>query len=199
MTAGGYLSPSQITDLFAVLDSKLGPRDVPVDLLVVGGAAIAFQWNPDRLTRDVDVIDPLPDDVVAAVAAVAADMEDLSSYWLNDGAMVTCPTGATPREPTVVYAGSSLTVSTAGAPYVLAMKVTAGRPADRSDLPVLFDAAGVTSLDAVYALQRAAYPGVPLHAAARRRAEQAWTDYARERGLPTAPLPPSARGFGLDL
>lgn len=195
---GGYLSPSQITHLFAALDSKLGARDVPVDLLVVGGAAIAFQWNPDRLTRDIDVIDPLPDDVVAAVAGVAADTEGLSDYWLNDGAMVTRPTGATPREPTVVYAGSSLTVSTAGAPYVLAMKVTAGRDVDRSDLPVLFDAAGVTSLDEVYALQRAAYPGVPLHAAARRLAEKAWTVYAHKRGLAAAPLPPSSRGFEPD-
>ena len=186
MIGGGYLTPSHLTHLFAALDYKLSPRDVPIDLLVVGGAAIALQWNPDRLTRDVDVTDPLPDDVVAAVAAVAADMEGLSTYWLNNGAMVTRPPGAIPRDPTVVYAGSTLTVSTAGAPYVLALKVTAGRAADRADLPVLFDAAGITSLDAVYALQRAAYPGVPLHHAARWRAEQAWTDYAHDRGLPAA-------------
>ena len=196
MTASRDLSPSQISDLFAALDSKLPPRAVPVDLLLVGGAAISFQWNPDRLTRDVDVVDPLPEDVVAAVAA---DTEGLSTHWLNDGAMVARPLGSIPRSPTVVYAGSALTVSTAGAPYVLAMKVTAGRNADRADLPVLFAAAEVTSVDDVYALQRLAYPGVPLHAAARRLTEQAWADYARARGLPLAPPPRHDRGSGLGL
>ena len=52
-------------------------------------------------------------------------------------------------------------MAAASAEYVLAMKVTAGRNADRAGLPVLSDAAGVTSLAEVYALQRAAYPGGP--------------------------------------
>ena len=198
MAGGEHLTPSQIAGLFAALDSKLAPRPIPIDLLVVGGAAICFQWNPDRLTRDVDVVDPLPDDVVAAVAAVAAETEGLSAHWLNDGAMVTRPPGEVPGTPAVVYSGSVLTVAAASAEYVLAMKVIAGRNADRADLPVLFDAAGVTSLAEVFALQRAAYPGVPVPFAARRVTEQAWTDYARTRGLPGL-TPPRSRGPGLDL
>ena len=192
------MTPSQISDLFDALDAKLAHRPTPIDLLVVGGAAISFQWNPDRRTRDVDVVDPLPEDVVAAVAAVAAETEGVSAHWLNDGAMVTRPTGAVPGKPAVIYSGSILTVAAASAEYVLAMKVTAGRNVDRADLPVLFDAAGVPSLAEVYSLQRAAYPGVPVPFAARRVVEQAWSDHARARGLPH-PTQPLNRGTGLDL
>jgi len=112
VAGGEHLTPSLIAELFAALDSKLAPRPIPIDLLVVGGAAISFRWNTNRLTRDVDVVDPLPEDVVAAVAAVAAETEGVSAHWLNDGAMVARPPGDGPGTPAVVYSGSALTVAT---------------------------------------------------------------------------------------
>ena len=169
------------------LDTKLAPQPHPLDILVVGGAAIALLWNPSRLTRYVDVVERLPGVVEQAAAAVAAETEGLSLRWLNDTAVVARPTGLVDQDPTVVYPGENLTVSVAAARYVLAMKVFSGRVVDRGDLPVLFAAAGVASLHEVTALYREAYPGVPLHASAQRRVERAWAEYAEPRGLPVRP------------
>ena len=75
------------------LDTKLAPQPHPLDILVVGGAAIALLWNPNRLTRYVDVVERLPGVVEQAAAAVAAETEGLSLRWLNDAAVVARPTG----------------------------------------------------------------------------------------------------------
>lgn len=179
----GRLSPDQIAGLFAAVDSKLEPRAKPVEVLVVGGAAIALLWNPSRLTRDVDVVtDRVPDEVWRAAAEVAAETEGLAPSWFNAAALVARPTGPIPDEPTIVYSGTNLVVSVAGPRFLLAMKVFSGRPeADADDLPVLFDAARITSIDDLHDLYREAYPGVPLHQTAERLMEQAWNDYAANR------------------
>ena len=93
--------------------------------------------------------------------------------WLNDGPLIARPLGLEPHDPLVVYSGKNLTVSVAGARFVLAMKVVAGRDTDGRDLPYLFDAAGVDSLDAVVALHQEAYRGLPLHANADRTLREA--------------------------
>ncbi|MDE0171233.1 MAG: hypothetical protein OXS29_17275 [bacterium] len=59
----------------------------------------------------------------------------------------------------------------------------AGRDTDQADLPYLFDAARVDTLDAVYALHLEAYRGLGLHANADRSLREAWADYAEPRGL----------------
>ena len=179
----GVLTPDLVWSLFETVDNTLAARRRPVGLLVVGGSAMLLRWDPGRLTRDVDVVEPLPDTVRDAAAGAAAPY-GLSPLWLNDAAMVARPIGLEPDDPLVVYPGKSLTVSVAGPRYVLAMKVFAGRFTDRRDLPWLFAAAGVDSLAAVYALHNEAYRGAPLHAEADRGLREAWADYAEPRGLP---------------
>lgn len=53
-------SAAQWYSLLGALDrwtvDALGEVDEPYALLVVGGAAISMQWNPRRLTHDVDVV-----------------------------------------------------------------------------------------------------------------------------------------------
>ena len=62
---------------------------IPLDMLAVGGAAISLQWNPGRLTNDVDVVsEGLPPELWAAVARVAADREDVQPDWLNAAARI---------------------------------------------------------------------------------------------------------------
>ncbi len=181
---GVALTPDLLQGLFAAVDSTLAPAPRPVDLLAVGGTAMLLRWHSRRVTYDVDLVTPLPAAVKDAVAAAAAPYPGLSPFWLNDGPLTARPPGLEPDDPLVVYAGRNLTVSAAGPRYVLAMKVFAGRDADGRDLPYLFDAAGVDTLDAVYALHREAYCGLPLHANADRTLREAWADYAEPRGLP---------------
>lgn len=185
MTSGRVaLTPDLLQGLFETVDNTLAPADRAVDLLAVGGTAMLLRWYPGRVTYDVDLVTRLPAAVKDAVAAASASYPGLSPFWLNDGPLIARPLGLEPDDPLVVYSGKNLTVSVAGARFVLAMKVFAGRDTDGRDLPYLFDAAGVDSLDAVVALHQEAYRGLPLHANADRTLREAWADYAKLRGLP---------------
>ena len=176
------LTPARIRELLDALDTELGDLAEPFDLLVVGGAAIAMQWNPRRLTNDIDVVSTeLPRELPAAVARVAADRAGVVTNWLNDAAVVAAPIGSISVAPTLFYQGRNFTVHVAGASYVLAMKLLAGRRSDRQDLQILIKAASVASRDELVELVDRAYPGVPLHYAARRLLDEAWDEYARAR------------------
>ena len=67
------LDAGRIGELFGAVDTGLGAVAVraPVEVVVVGGAAIAMLWNRGRTTYDVDVVsEGIPAvfwDVVAAV------------------------------------------------------------------------------------------------------------------------------------
>jgi len=67
----------------------------PVEIVVCGGAALILTGLVPRTTKDVDVValstsevlrspDPLPDDLLRAVAEAAEDM-GISENWLNNG------------------------------------------------------------------------------------------------------------------
>jgi len=67
----------------------------PVEIVVCGGAALILTGLVPRTTKDVDVValstsevlrspDPLPDDLLRAVAEAAEDM-GVSERWLNNG------------------------------------------------------------------------------------------------------------------
>jgi hypothetical protein len=89
------LAPKQIAELLAALGERLALDRVHVELVVIGGSALTILGLVERPTRDVDVVallaggqlepaDPLPEDVVAARNAVAADF-GVSDGWLNSG------------------------------------------------------------------------------------------------------------------
>ena len=176
------MSPVAIRDLFSALDDAPSSTAEPVSVLIVGGAAISLQWNAARVTNDVDVIsDHLPAEVRQAAARVAVDHEGVGPNWLNDAAIVARPTGPVPEEPTLIYQGRNLLVSGAGPRYVLAMKLFSGRWADRRDLHLLFDAANIESRDELDRLVTQAYPGVPIHTAARLLIDETWEAYITTR------------------
>ena len=146
--------------------------------MIVGGAAIALRWNKSRTTNDIDVVsEGIPAlfwDVVEAVGRV----EGLDAGWLNAGARIKAPTGPTPGKPSVVYAGSNLRVYVASAPYVLAMKLLAGRPVDRSDMPALLDATRPQNREALYDLVERAYPTARIPVSTGYFIDEVWDDYA---------------------
>jgi hypothetical protein len=89
------LAPKQIAELLAALGERLALGRGHVELVVIGGSALTILGLVERPTRDVDVVallaggelapaDPLPEDVVAARNAVAADF-GVSDGWLNSG------------------------------------------------------------------------------------------------------------------
>lgn len=152
LTPEDGLTPDQLLELFGALDSwlvrRMGELAAPLELLVVGGAAIAMQWDRGRLTNDVDVVsNRLPRDLWEGAAEVAAGQEGVRPDWLNDAAKIGALSARVDAEPTLVYEGTNLLVYGASARYVMAMKLVAGREIDLKDLPTLLRAAEFESLD----------------------------------------------------
>ena len=174
------LDAKRIGDLFQAVDAGLhgtGLRS-PVEIVVVGGAAIALQWNQARTTYDVDVVsEGIPSAFWRVVEVVGRD-EGLEDGWLNAAARVKAPPGPTPGEPRSVYLGSNLRVYGASPHYVLAMKLLSGRETDRADIPTLLAAARPQSKDELYDLVEQAYPAGQIPASTSYIIDQVWDDYA---------------------
>ncbi|MCY4368814.1 MAG: hypothetical protein OXF41_05175 [bacterium] len=177
------LDAGRIGDLFGAVNAGLGGvgLQAPVEVVVVGGAAIAMQWNPGRATYDVDVVSEGIPAVLWDVVADVGRAEGLDAEWLNAAARVKAPTGPTPGEPTAIYVGSHLRVYGASPHYVLAMKLLTGRGVDLEDIPVLLDVVQPTSRDELYDLVERAYPTAQIPASARYIIEQSWDTYAADR------------------
>ena len=174
------LHAERIGKLFQAVDAGLSGSDLrsPVEIVIVGGAAIALRWNEARTTNDIDVVsEGIPAvfwDVVEAVGRV----EGLDAGWLNAAARIKAPTGPTPGEPSEVYTGSNMRVYGASAPYVLAMKLLAGRPVDRSDMPALLEATRPQTRNALYDLVERAYPTAQIPVSTGYLIDEVWEDYA---------------------
>ena len=168
---------------------RFGELAEPFQLLVVGGAAIAMQWNPGRVTYDVDVVsEGLPADIWVGAASVAAGQEGVRSDWLNAAAKMKALSPIADADPTLVYEGTNLRVYGAGARYVMAMKAVAGRPIDLADLPAVLVECRFASLDEALRWVSQAHSHRQIPVAARYILEAAWADL-EARGLVPATGP----------
>ena len=178
------LTPDQLLGLFGALDQwlvrRLGKLAAPFELLVVGGAAISMQWDPGRVTNDVDVVsDRLPGDLWEGAAEVAAGQEGVRPDWLNDAAKIGALSRQVDAGPTLVYEGTNLLVYGASARYVMAMKLVAGREIDLKDLPTLLRAADFESLDEALEWVTRAHSHRLIPVAAQYILEEAWADFLK--------------------
>lgn len=142
MTPRTEFTADEIRDLLAGLGRRLASQGVRATIHIVGGAAIALEFDTRRVTSDVDaVLDPAT--TVRAEAARIAVERGLPADWLNDYVAAFVPghdDGATTLEI------EGITVTTASPEHLLAMKMAAYRPGkDQSDLELLFDRLGVTT------------------------------------------------------
>lgn len=124
------LGKKELLDVFARLDEELDgcPHS---EILVAGGAAIAFWWN-DKRTWDVDVVvDGFPHYLSDAIEIVA-ERQALHLRWMNNAA-----TGI--RLPALelnrmrVFNGENISIFLPDMQYVLAMKLYAHRDKDFED------------------------------------------------------------------
>lgn len=113
----------------------------PVDLVIIGGAAMILGFGASRATRNVDVI-PLRGDLQAlrtAVARVGRDLE-LPSDWVSDAAKgladVLSPDFYRRLEPIDLQL-DKLRLYLLGRPDLVAMKIIALREQDLEDLEIL--------------------------------------------------------------
>ena len=103
-------------------------------LYVVGGTAMALEFDTRRTTRDIEAVFHPPTTVADEAASMATDL-GLPSGWLSAAAQAFIPL---PDENPVSLDIEGLQVAVSSPANLLAMKTAAGRPQDMSDMVVLF-------------------------------------------------------------
>lgn len=201
----GLLDRRRCYELLDKLNERMPPVPTPADIYVIGGAAMALEYDPARQTEDIDVvIRRYESEVLAAAEAIAAENPDLGPDWLNQTANAhnNLPRVADPDERTS-YEGSRIRVKSAGAEWLLAMKIEAGREKDAGDIARLLKETGTKTIEEVVAIHQRAFPGHRLGEERRKNVKELLTDPARaaaERGRLEAsrrapgPTPPERQG-----
>lgn len=128
------LNADDIRTLLAELGSRLHERGVDATIYIVGGAAMALEFDSRRVTTDIDAVFHPPTTVREQAEAMALE-HGLPPDWLSDAVRAFVPgddAGA------IALSVPGLSVALASAEHLLAMKMAAFRPTDIADLEVLF-------------------------------------------------------------
>lgn len=125
---------TKIIELLTELGRRLSSKGVAGRLYIVGGAAMALEFDTRRTTRDIDAVLHPPTTVAQEAAAMATELS-LPPGWLSSAASAFVPL---PDEDPVSLDIEGLEVAVSSPANLLAMKMAAGRPQDLTDLVVLF-------------------------------------------------------------
>jgi hypothetical protein len=125
---------NRIIELLTELGRRLSAKGVAGRLYIVGGAAMALEFDTRRSTRDIDAVLHPPTTLADEAASMAAEL-GLPPGWLSDSASPFIPLPDLDPVPLDV---EGLQVAVSSPANLLAMKMAAGRPQDLTDLVVLF-------------------------------------------------------------
>lgn len=139
------LDRESILELLRQLGERLHGRGIEAEIYVVGGTAMVLAHDRTRLTRDVDAVTDLQDEVEREAQAMARGRRDLSPDWFNGRVRPMLPR-ALDIERTEAFRAPGISVSVASPRHLLAMKVRAARgERDLEDIALLCQALGITS------------------------------------------------------
>ncbi len=124
----------KIIELLTELGRRLSAKGVAGRLYLVGGAAIALEFDTRRTTRHIDAVFHPPTTVALEAASMAQEL-GLPTAWLSAAASPFIPLA---DEDPVSLVVEGLEVAVSSPANLLAMKMAAGRPQDLTDLVVLF-------------------------------------------------------------
>jgi Nucleotidyltransferase of unknown function (DUF6036) len=150
------LDREQIVRLLQALSAELERRGTRAEIFLVGGAAMALAYDARRSTRDLDAVFQPKEEVYAAAATVASDL-DLPTDWLNDAVKGFLP-GDDPRARPV-FETAHLRVDVASPQYLLAMKLMAARETDIDDIVFLYRLCEFSTVAEGLDLLESTYPG----------------------------------------
>lgn len=147
---------SKLQSVFAELSVELAKRNIKANLFVVGGAAIALEFDHRRVTLDIDAYFVPAKELREVISAIAL-RNNFPEDWLNDGVKGFLP-GTDPYAKTI-FESNSLTIQIPSAKYLLAMKLLSGRfDRDIDDAVLLWQKAGLSTASQGMALLRSMYP-----------------------------------------
>lgn len=107
---------------------KLNGREMPAEIIMIGGASILINYGFRDMTTDIDAIIHASSAMKEAINRVA-DQYELPNSWLNSDFMRTDSYSPKLTQYSIYYRTFSniLTVRTISAEYLVAMKMKAGR------------------------------------------------------------------------
>ena len=158
------------------------------EMYLVGGAAMILEYEAARVTTDIDcVINEGADRIHEAAAEIAAERPGLAGDWLNETAAAAHHVPEDPDDKArPSYQGSHLTVTTASAERMLAMKLHARRGTDLKDIEQLLKFSKVGSGEEAKQLTEQHFPHSEVPADAVRKVDDAITK-ASMQGPPSGP------------
>ena len=185
------LSAAELRDALAELARRLERRGFQARLYVVGGAAMAFAYDADHLTRDIDaVISHGHGPLMAEVRAMARERR-WPTTWLNEQATFYMPPVAD-RHSEVVFDHPALVVAVASPGHMLAMKARSARARDVADMANLLGLLGFPTADEVDELVASVFPGEHLDEHQRQ-----WVENVISRTYPASPTGDVGGDLGL--
>ncbi|WP_144751249.1 nucleotidyltransferase [Curtobacterium pusillum] len=127
------LSGDEVIELLGEMLNRLAERGVEVETYIVGGAAIAVHLGRDEVTPDIDGLFRPMDEVLVEARAMARE-HGLDPEWINSRAfsfMEFSPSDDVEALHTTIH---DRPVVVASKQRLLAMKLAASRPKDRTDI-----------------------------------------------------------------
>lgn len=159
-------------DIVAALDElvdHLTAAKASSHIRIVGGAAIAIRFGRHATTTDIDAL-YRADPAVEEAARTIARKHGWPETWLNDKVKMWTSHFDDPDDWADFAVRDDVTISVAGAPLLLAMKLRSGRGRrDAADIDLLLDACGVTGVAEALALYESYYPEDAMADGARRQ------------------------------
>lgn len=130
--------------LLTELGERLAAEGVHGEIYVVGGAALALEYDERRTTADIDAV-LRPETTIRTIAAAMGEERGLPPNWINSSAAAFVPGG----DPgTVILDLPGVAVAVAAPEHLLAMKMASYRPGqDQADLELLFTELGIASAE----------------------------------------------------
>lgn len=174
------LDRARIVELFDELSKELSRTRTRAQVYVVGGAAMALAFDTSRFTKDIDVLITSAHGNLVKAAQAVARKSGLPEAWLNEAAVGFLPK-RTDTNARSVYYSPYLTVSSASARHLLAMKIQAGRSKDRSDIKLLMKHLEIHSADEALGVYKELFPGQDLSMVARETIEELYEELELER------------------
>ena len=188
--AGRPLATAELVPLLNELGRRVQARGFHARLYIFGGAAMALAHGARQSTDDIDAAME-PRDIVLEESSAMAKEHGLSADWLNSNG-----DGFRPQQYEDVDAQElnfgGVTVSLASPRFLLAMKLTAGRARDVSDITFLIQEVGIASATEITQLVRDLYgddsvPSIDFEDMDLFAAEMLRATRKRYPGFPPAP------------
>lgn len=141
------LSSGLVLELISRLVSALDKRGTEASIYIVGGAAIALDYDSRRLTVDVDAFFE-PRDVVLEESRKLSDEFGISADWLNDKAKM-AKVNADDEGIPQAMSSTGVKVTTASPHHLIAMKLAAERDRDVNDIATILEKTGLDPTEAI--------------------------------------------------